>query len=234
MILTPQNHFKIKLIFIAIGLAFLFPMLSEAQTPVSFKWDPNIEPDLAGYRIFHRMAGDGYTYSKPAWEGSETSCTIEIADEEGLHCFVARAFDTEGFESQDSDEICLELGYPPDGDSAEENPVDTGGGDSVEESPVDTGGGDSVEETPVDTGGGDSVEETPVDTGEGDSVEESPVDTGGGDSVEESPVDTSGGDSAEETPADTDGVNSGERAIDIDDENSSDGGYSCFVDCVRH
>ncbi len=108
MILTHQNHIKIKLIFIAIGLAFLFPMLSEAQTQVSFQWDPNIETDFVeGYRVFHRIEGDAYNYPNPAWEGSETSCTIEIADDEGRHYFVARAFDTEGFESQDSDEVCL-------------------------------------------------------------------------------------------------------------------------------
>ena len=108
MILTHQNHIKIKLIFIAIGLAFLFPMLSEAQTQVSFQWDPNIETDFVeGYRVFHRIEGDAYNYPDPAWEGSETSCTIEIADDEGRHYFVARAFDTEGFESQDSDEVCL-------------------------------------------------------------------------------------------------------------------------------
>ncbi len=82
-------------------------MLSEAQTQASFTWDPNIEPDIAGYRVFHRVAGNAYNYSKPAWEGSKTSCTIDIATDDMRHYFVARAVDTRGFQSQNSDEVCL-------------------------------------------------------------------------------------------------------------------------------
>ena len=107
MIFTYSNHLKTKFILLILGLALLFPMLSEAQTQVSFAWHPNSEPDLAGYRIFHRLEGGTYNYSDPVWEGSQTSCTITVANDEIRHYFVARAFDTEGFESQNSDEVCL-------------------------------------------------------------------------------------------------------------------------------
>ena len=107
MIFTYSNHIKTKFILLILGLALLFPMLSEAQTQVSFAWQPNSEPDLAGYRIFHRLAGGTYNYSDPVWQGSQTSCTITVANAEIRHYFVARAFDTEGLESQNSEEACL-------------------------------------------------------------------------------------------------------------------------------
>ncbi|MFC1876761.1 choice-of-anchor U domain-containing protein [Thermodesulfobacteriota bacterium] len=108
-----SNHLKTIFILFVLGLAFLFPVLSEAQTPVSFAWQPNGEPDLAGYRIFHRIAGGAYNYSDPVWEGSQTSCTITVANEEIRHYFVARAFDTEGLESQNSEEACLGCSTEP-------------------------------------------------------------------------------------------------------------------------
>ena len=79
-----------------------------AGTQITLAWSPNSEPDLAGYRIYARPEEEDYDYENPAWEGPETTCTLAIGDETSQWCFVARAFDTEGFESADSDEACTE------------------------------------------------------------------------------------------------------------------------------
>jgi len=75
---------------------------TSAATQASFEWTPNVEPDLAGYRIFSREQSQPYDYADPAWEGMDAYCTIYNLDESKPYCFVARAFDTEGFESEDS------------------------------------------------------------------------------------------------------------------------------------
>jgi len=70
---------------------------------VKFRWDANTEPDLAGYRLFSKEEGQKYNYNNPMWEGIETSCAVFVLEGKTYY-FVARAFDTEGFESDNSDE----------------------------------------------------------------------------------------------------------------------------------
>ena len=106
------NHIKNNLTYLTICFALLLPLPSSAQTQVSFAWQPNTEPDIAGYRLFSRTEGEAYSYNEPAWEGTETSCAIDIPGQDVPYFFVLRAFDTEGFESIDSDEVCY--GCTPD------------------------------------------------------------------------------------------------------------------------
>ena len=94
-------------------LVFSIPN-SSGSTQVTLEWSPNSEPDLAGYRVYNREEGQSYDYTNPSWEGTETTCTIYNLDETKTYYFVARAFDAEGFESGDSNEICLEAGTTPD------------------------------------------------------------------------------------------------------------------------
>lgn len=92
-----------------------------ASVDISLAWDPNSEDDLAGYRIYHRTdVNPLYDYSLPIFEvnildlqdladknftpGSPL-CTIMLLDGSIDHHFVARAFDTSGNESADSDPV---------------------------------------------------------------------------------------------------------------------------------
>ncbi|MGD2029767.1 MAG: PKD domain-containing protein [Desulfobacterales bacterium] len=94
--------------FILFTLNFLFfsTVNCFAATQVSLTWDPNIESDLAGYRVFCREQSQSYDYLNPSWEGTDTYCTIYNLDETKTYCFVARAFDTQGLESGNSIEVC--------------------------------------------------------------------------------------------------------------------------------
>jgi len=72
---------------------------------VSFAWDANAEPDLAGYRVFAREAGQNYDFNNPDWEGTETTCAIYGLTDGITYYFVARAYDIYGNESENSIEL---------------------------------------------------------------------------------------------------------------------------------
>ena len=80
---------------------------------VSLTWDPVIHSDLAGYKMFYREKSKSYNYLDPVWTGTEAACTVFDLDEHTNYCFVVRAFDTFGNESDDSKEVC----WPPIPDS---------------------------------------------------------------------------------------------------------------------
>jgi len=109
--------FIFRYTFFTFTFLFLSIINSSAATQVSLEWSPNTETDLAGYRVFTREEGKSYDYTNPTWEGTVPYCTIYDLDETKAYCFVARAFDTEGFESENSNEICNEplviLNQPP-------------------------------------------------------------------------------------------------------------------------
>jgi hypothetical protein len=73
---------------------------------------PNNEPDLAGYRTFYREGGQSYDYEHPYWESIDPVCTIYDLDETKTYYFVVRAFDMNGLESADSNEVLLNEGIP--------------------------------------------------------------------------------------------------------------------------
>jgi hypothetical protein len=82
---------------------------------VILSWTPNTETDLAGYRAFVREHGQNYDYSLPAWEGTETACKIINIHDDKNYRFIVRAFDIEGLESGDSNEVSFIFGIIPDG-----------------------------------------------------------------------------------------------------------------------
>lgn len=97
-------------------LTVLFIPKTAYPADIKLAWDANNEPDIAGYRVFYRQSDEPYNYKKPVWEGPETTCRIEGLETGPMYCFVARAFDTSGIESADSNEVCHRLLDDTDGD----------------------------------------------------------------------------------------------------------------------
>ena len=79
-----------------ITILFFCSATSAYALNVSFQWDKNTAPDIAGYRVFCREDGRSYDYTTPSWEGMGTSCTIYNLDETKTYYFVIRDFNTEG------------------------------------------------------------------------------------------------------------------------------------------
>jgi len=95
------------LVFFTFSFMFFFTIGASAATQVTLEWSPNSEPDLAGYRVFLREDGQSYDYTNPSWEGTEATATIYNIDDTKRYYFIARAFDSEGFESGDSNEVSM-------------------------------------------------------------------------------------------------------------------------------
>lgn len=127
-------RFNYPFLFWCLVLTLSFPFFcvpdSSAATQVSLMWDPNSEADLAGYRVFCREQSQAYDYVNPSWEGTDTTCTISNLNETQTYCFVARAFDTQGFESENSIELCHEplvtSNQPPTADAGPDQTVTEG------------------------------------------------------------------------------------------------------------
>ena len=120
--LSSLSVFKVLLFL----LLFLSPTTFAYSLDLSFEWDANTEPDLAGYRVFYREQGQNYDYNNPAWEGTETTCTISGLDDQKTYYFVSRAYDTYDNESENS----VELSYIPGSLTS----LAISGNDSVDES----------------------------------------------------------------------------------------------------
>ena len=80
---------------------------------VTLAWDPNDEPDLAGYNVYVNQVGPGPPYyqldtvSLAEIEPDNPLYTAAGLKEESYYCFVVTAYDSEGFESGFSNEVCV-------------------------------------------------------------------------------------------------------------------------------
>jgi hypothetical protein len=102
---------KLEYILSLIFLSFCLATTVHA-IDITLQWAPNNEPNLAGYRAFYREESQSYDYEHPYWESIDPVCTIYDLDETKTYYFVVRAFDANGLESADSNEVILNEGIP--------------------------------------------------------------------------------------------------------------------------
>jgi hypothetical protein len=98
------NNLKFKFCFIFLFFNFATPIYA---IDITLHWDPNNEPNLAGYRVFVREQSQSYNFETPVWETIDNFCTIYDLDETKTYCFVVRSFDINGLESTNSNEVLL-------------------------------------------------------------------------------------------------------------------------------
>ena len=73
---------------------------------VRLEWDPTSQT-IDGYRIFMRVEGQNYDYDNPAWQGKDTTCSIDGLEGGNIYYFVVRSH-KDALESSDSNEVSYE------------------------------------------------------------------------------------------------------------------------------
>ena len=78
---------------------------SEGNRQISLIWDPNSEPDLAGYKIYFGYARGDYTYCLDV--GNQTAYTVTGLASDRSYYFAATAYNQSGQESAHSNDVVL-------------------------------------------------------------------------------------------------------------------------------
>jgi hypothetical protein len=107
---------------------FLFPLLfflavtQSYALDVTLGWDANTEPDLAGYKVYYKTGSSGPPYNGTGANQGSSPVTVPIGDladadnpeytlsglsDSEVSFFVVTAYDTEGLESDYSNEVPL-------------------------------------------------------------------------------------------------------------------------------
>jgi hypothetical protein len=108
---TWQRFFLLSvLILLTILTLPFFCNQTACAANVTLEWDPNPEPDIAGYEIYYGFSSRNY--SEMIDVGRYTSCTIGDLELGVTYYLAARAYNTSGYRSDYSDEVRFTLGEP--------------------------------------------------------------------------------------------------------------------------
>jgi hypothetical protein len=80
---------------------------------VTLAWDPNTEPELAGYKVYYKTKSSGPPYNgtgppegdSPIDVGNVTEFTLDGLSNGVIYFFAVTAYDTEGYETYYSNEV---------------------------------------------------------------------------------------------------------------------------------
>jgi chitinase len=125
----PRHLFFLLTLLLFALCAMLYSTAYAAS--VELEWDPNTEPELAGYKIYWGTSSGSYAFSKNV--GNTTFCTITGLDEGKTYYFAATAYDGAAIESDYSNQITYSIplsdsdgdGVPDSQDAFPSNPAET-------------------------------------------------------------------------------------------------------------
>jgi hypothetical protein len=101
-------------------LLFALPLSAAQAASVDLEWDPNPEPELAGYKIYWDTSTTNFNSSKDV--GKTTTATISGLVEGTTYYFAATAYDGNGNESGYSNQISYTVPFgDTDGDGIPDN-----------------------------------------------------------------------------------------------------------------
>ena len=95
--------FTAFLTFFLVAFFLVFPSSNGQCAQVTLTWDPNSEPDLAGYEIYYGTASGNYQWKINV--GNVTAYTVNNLDTGRTYYFAATAYNTKGQESGYSNEV---------------------------------------------------------------------------------------------------------------------------------
>jgi hypothetical protein len=125
-----QKRFYRLFIFSIISLLAIFIVIPLTghdvhAADITLEWDPNPEPDIAGYKIYYGFGSRDY--SEVVDVGNWTTCTIGDLESGVTYYFAVTAYNTSGYESGYSNEVS----YTPAPDGQNEPPVADAGPDQT-------------------------------------------------------------------------------------------------------
>jgi len=104
MALLPWRMRKnVLLIFSAIIIFYFWGVLTAHSAQVTLGWDPNAEPDVAGYKVYYGAASRSYQIHLDA--GLNTTYTVANLPDGGTYFFAVTAYDSSANESAYSAEV---------------------------------------------------------------------------------------------------------------------------------
>ncbi len=112
----PCGHSAIRIFLSLLMLICLWAPVELRAAEVSLAWDPVSDDNLTAYRVYTRQAGGNYG-NRPAWTGNTPTCTINDLNDNISYCFIVRALNINGIESENSNEVCF---YPNSNKSADD------------------------------------------------------------------------------------------------------------------
>jgi len=103
-ILDELREKKMKMLLLSTMFFLLFHGVCSAHE-VTLEWDPNQEPDIAGYRIYQGTIGGSHGATPVAEIVHPTTQVVLKNLVDGTYFWVATAFDSSGLESVKSNEV---------------------------------------------------------------------------------------------------------------------------------
>ena len=91
--------------FIVMQAALYFIVTAAYASQVTLGWEPNTEPDLAGYKIYYGNSSRNYTRITDVKDKTAASCIITGLTEGQIYYFAATAYNTSVVESNYSAEV---------------------------------------------------------------------------------------------------------------------------------
>jgi hypothetical protein len=111
MVFSGRRQLTICLLSAALLLGVFLPG-QLAATPLTLAWDPNTEPDLAGYKVYFGTRSRNYDFVSDV--GSTTQYTVTGLQPNTRYYFTLTAYDTSRNESDFSWEVSAVTGDEPD------------------------------------------------------------------------------------------------------------------------
>ncbi len=106
---TNLKKIIVQYLIIFLGLFFFLNASPVFAGSADLSWDPNIEPDLAGYKVYYGTSSGHY--GTPIDIGNQTTYTV-AGLAQGVHYFSVTAYDKSGNESAFSIEVSKTLFGP--------------------------------------------------------------------------------------------------------------------------
>ena len=97
----------------AAGTMLFLSLASQARATgsVTLQWNPNLEPDIAGYRLYYGLASGNYTQQIDV--GNTTARTVSNLADGTTYFFAVTAYNTVTMESPLSNEVSATVGVSP-------------------------------------------------------------------------------------------------------------------------